>query len=200
MAAGAGRGEAWPFGDLPRHHFGAIAIDAPWRFASNSDARPGRNARGHYATMTVPEIACLPVEKLAAPDCWLFLWITAPFLALGAQTGICQAWGFRISTVGLTWIKRSEAGVLATGTGYTTRGNPEFVVIARKGRPARVSRGVHSVIEAPRREHSRKPDQFYASVDALVGNVAKVDLFARETRPGWVAWGNEIGRFAEAAE
>lgn len=191
---------AWPFGGLPRNHFGAIAIDPPWRFASNSDAKPGRSARGHYATMPVREIAGLPVGELAGEHCWGFLWIPAPFLAIGAHLPILKAWRFRVSTVGLTWIKRTASGALFRGLGYTTRGNPEFVVIARRGQPRRASKSVHSVIEALRREHSRKPDAFYDAVEALVGEVPKLELFSREVRPSWTQWGDELGHFAEAAE
>lgn len=199
MAGGARTG-TWPFIGLTPAHYGAMAVDPPWRFASNSNAKPGRSARGHYDTLSLAEIAALPFGELAADNCWAFLWIPAPFLAIGAHLPILKAWRFRVSTVGLTWIKRTESGALFTGLGYTTRGNPEFVVIARRGSPERASRSVHSVIEAARREHSRKPDQFYRAVEALVGGVPKADMFSREVRPGWDAWGNETGRFAEAAE
>lgn len=198
LVSGTDRG--WPFDDLPRRNFGAIAVDPPWRFASNSDTKPGRSARSHYDTLSLADIAALPVGELALPDAWCFLWIPAPFIAIGAHLPILKGWGFRISTLGLTWIKRTASGALFTGLGYTTRGNPEFVIVSRRGSPARVSRSVHSVIDAPRREHSRKPAEFHERVEALVGGVPKVELFARERRPGWSSWGDETERFAEAAE
>lgn len=95
----------WPFGDLPRGQFAAILADPPWRFKSNSTARPGRNAMGHYECMTVEEISALPVGELAAPDSALFLWITGPFLALGAHLPLMRAWGFKPSGMGFVWIK-----------------------------------------------------------------------------------------------
>jgi N6-adenosine-specific RNA methylase IME4 len=196
----SGKSRASSLDRLPRGHFGAIVADPPWDFSGNSVARPGKNARRHYACMSPAEIAWLPrVGELPARDCWLFLWITAPFLAAGAHAQIFAAWGFRVSTIGFTWIKRTASGGLFCGMGYTTRANPEFVVVGRRGQPARASASVHSVIEAPLREHSRKPDELYARVEALVGGAPKLELFARERRPGWTSWGDELGKWEPAA-
>ena len=184
------------FAPLRRASFGAIAIDPPWRFSSNSEDRPGRNAMRHYKCMRLPDLCALPVGELAAPDCWLFLWVTAPFLAQGDQRTLCEAWGFSSATIGFVWVKSNRAGPgLFQGLGHSTRQNAEFVVVGRRGRPVRASRSVHSVIVAPRREHSRKPDEFYARVERLVGDVPKAELFARERRGGWSSWGDEIGKF-----
>src|SRR6516162_2729852 len=84
--------------------FRAIVADPPWKFKSNSVDRPGRNALRHYKTMSLAEIAALPVKSIAADDCALFLWITAPFLAIGAHMPVLQAWGLKPSTI-LTWVK-----------------------------------------------------------------------------------------------
>lgn len=196
----------WPFGDLVPGHYTAICADPPWRFKSNSRKRPGRNAMRHYDTMTLDEIAALPVGKLAAPDCALFLWITSPFLAIGAHIPILETWGFRVSTIAFTWIKL-VAGAdsvafredqLTTGTGFTTRKNAEHVILAHRkgGRSVRQNAGVHEVILAPRREHSRKPAEFLKRVRAYVGpDVAICELFARERHPGVDGWGCELGVF-----
>jgi N6-adenosine-specific RNA methylase IME4 len=183
------------FEGLPLGRARAIAIDVPWRFKSNSIARPGRNAMRHYKCMSLAEIAALPVGGLAADDCWLLFWITAPFLAIGAHIPIFKAWDFRVSTVGFTWLKTTGNGTPAMRPGHATRIDTEFVVIGRRGKPKRHCRSVKAAIVAPAREHSRKPDEFYARADALVGRVTRYDVFARERRPGWLAWGDEVGLF-----
>jgi N6-adenosine-specific RNA methylase IME4 len=48
------------------------------------------------------------------------------------------------------------------------------------------------VIAAPRREHSRKPNEVYAIIEAMYPGLPKMELFARKARPGWAAWGNQI--------
>jgi len=185
----------FPFAPLKRRAYGAIVADPPWRFSGNSAERPGRNPRRHYRCMTVTELCEMPAGVLAADDCRLFLWVTAPFLAAGLHLPVVAAWGFRPSTVVFTWVKTNRDGSPFTGNGYHSRQNPEFVVLGVRGSPARASRSVHSVILAPRREHSRKPDDFYDRVATLTGDVARAELFAREERPGWDAWGDEVGKF-----
>jgi len=184
------------FAPLKRARFETMAIDPPWRFASNSLERPGRNATRHYRCMTIDEIAALPVAELAADNCRAYLWVTAPLLAAGAHRIIFDAWNFRISTIAFVWVKTNRDGEsLFTGMGYESRQNAEFVVLARRGRPQRLSRRVHSIIVAPRREHSRKPDEFYTRVEALAGSGPKADLFSRERRSGWEAFGDERDKF-----
>lgn len=195
----------WPFNDLKQGHYSAICIDPPWRFKSNSRRKPGRNAMRHYDTMTLDEIADLPIKKLAAPDSAIFLWITGPFLAIGAHIPILATWGFSPSSIAFVWIKL-KAGAddrlflggsdLTTGTGFTTRKNAEFCLLAKRGRSVRQDMGVHEVILEQRREHSRKPDQFYQRVRDYVGPEAPIcELFARQVRPGIDGWGCELQKF-----
>lgn len=173
-----------------------LVVDPPWYFSSNSVKKPGRNARRHYPTMKVAEIAAMPVGELAADDCWLFLWIPGPHFVLGAHLPILKAWGFEVSGIGFTWIKTNGiAGGLFFGGGFTTRKNAEFCVIARRGRPPIMARDVPEVIMAPRREHSRKPEEFKRRVLRLVGRKKTLELFAREPFAHWHRWGNEKDKF-----
>jgi N6-adenosine-specific RNA methylase IME4 len=194
----------WPFGELIPGRYAAIAVDPPWRFKSNSKRKPGRNAMRHYECMSLDEIAALPVKQLAAPDCALFLWITGPFLALGAHVPIMQTWGFKPSGLGFTWIKLKQGASerlfldmhdLAMGPGFTTRKNAEFCVIGKRGRSVRQDKGVHEVILERVREHSRKPDAFYKRIRSYVGSAPICELFARERRDGIDGWGNQLGMF-----
>lgn len=196
----------WPFGDLPRKHYRAICADPPWAFRSNSKAAPGRNAMRHYDCMSLDDIASMPVSDLAADNAALFLWITGPFLAIGAHLPIMKAWGFKPSGMGFVWIKLNPTAPLtqftqrdlATGGGFTTRKNAEFVLIGKRGKSVRESASVHEVMVEPRREHSRKPDTFFQRVEQYTSG-PYLDLFSRQRRPGWDSWGDEIERFAEAA-
>ncbi len=185
-----------------RNDYRVIAADLPWWFKSNSVGNPGRNALCHYQCMSLAEIMALPVGSIAADDCVRFLWITGPFLAIGAHVPVMDAWGFKPSGMGFVWIKLKPNAAsamfresdLATGTGFTTRKNAEYCLIGKRGLSVRRDAGVHEVIIAPRREHSRRPDQFYSRVEQYAEG-PYLDLFARQTRPGWDAFGNEKTKF-----
>ena len=84
------------------------------------------------------------------------------------------------------------------GTGYWFRSNPEISLLFTRGKPKRLHADICKLLIAPRREHSRKPDEQYDRIERLVGG-PYLELFARPTRPGWGAWGNETDRFSEAA-
>ena len=94
-----------PFDNLPKGAFRFAAIDPPWDFKSNSKNRPGRNARRHYKTMSLSEIAAMPVGDLLAPDSLVGLWITGPLLVTGAHIPIFKAWGVKPNAMGFVWIK-----------------------------------------------------------------------------------------------
>jgi N6-adenosine-specific RNA methylase IME4 len=185
-----------PFANL-RGPYRVIAADPPWRFKSNSVANSGRNALRHYACMTLDDIIALPVADIVAR----FMWIPGPFFAIGAHLPIMRAWGFKPSGMGFVWIKLNpnaspeifRQSDLAMGGGFTTRKNAEFCVLGKRGRSVRRDAGVHEVI-AKRREHSRKPDEFYHRVERYTGG-PRVDLFSRETRAGWDSFGLETSKF-----
>lgn len=150
-------------------------------------------AERHYPTMPLDEIKVVPVASLAATDCCLFLWTIDSFLPAALQVGI--AWGFVFKTVAFYWVKtarsHSTARPFPMGTGYWTRANPEQCLLFTRGRPKRLSGGVEKLIVAQRREHSRKPDEQYDRIEALVAG-PYCELFARHRRPGWDAWGNQL--------
>lgn len=164
----------------------------------------------HYATMTLDEIKALPVGDLAAKDCVLLLWAVDPMLPQAFEVG--EAWGFKYKTVAFYWAKErrvtSERHKLHSdpdhkrfpiGTGYWTRSNPEQCLLFVKGHPKRLSAAVRKLVISPRREHSRKPDVCKTDVERLVAG-PYCELFSRESRPGWDVWGDQVGKFAEAAE
>jgi N6-adenosine-specific RNA methylase IME4 len=144
--------------------FRCLVCDPPWLFKSNSVAKPGRNALRHYNCMSLAEIEAMPVAEIAADDAALFLWVPGPFLATGAHVRIMKAWGFKPTASGFVWVKTNRDGSLFCGTGFTTRKNAEFCILGKRGRSVRRAADVREVIMSPRREHSRKPPEFYDRV------------------------------------
>lgn len=172
--------------------YGAILLDPPWGF--DTFAKKGQvPARGEqpYPTMRLHEIAGLPIPDLAARDCALFLWQSDSLPR--AAVLLAEVWGFRLVTDNVfIWRKPS------IGMGYWSRKEGETVALLTRGRPKRLSKSVRQIMDAPRREHSRKPDEIYSRVQALVGG-PYLEMFARQEFPGWASWGNETGKFEVAA-
>lgn len=199
-----------PFAGLPRRLFGAIVADPPWQFNSLWGGRPvkteggypSRSIDAHYDTMTIEQIAALPVGELAADDCVLFLWTCWPVLQKSLP--VIEAWGFTYKTCAFSWMKADPYRLFAddktpvAGLGYWTRANTEPCLLATRGRPKRRHADVRQGIIAPRREHSRKPDCVAERVQRLVSG-PYLELFARAERPGWTCWGNEVGKFGDVA-
>ena len=171
--------------------YGIIYADPPWQYKVYSKKGAGRSAESHYPTMSIEDIRALPVGELADRDCALFLWITFPML-LDALS-VIKAWGFTYKTVAFAWVKQNKkANTLFWGMGYWTRANVELCILATKGRPRRKSAGVHQVVLAPVEEHSKKPDIVRDKIVTLMGDLPRIELFARQTPPGWDVWGNEV--------
>jgi N6-adenosine-specific RNA methylase IME4 len=181
-----------------------IYADPPWRFQNFSQKGEGRNAIAHYDCLDVETLADLPVAEYAEPDCTLLIWATDPLLPQALR--IIEAWDFKYKTVGFYWAKLNKTANSACftsddffcGLGYWTRANVEQCLLATRGNPRRLSRSVRKLCVAPRREHSRKPDQIYDRIEALVAG-PYLELFARETRPGWDHWGDQAGLFDRGA-
>lgn len=174
--------------DFAGQDFDVILADPPWSFSGNSAARPGRNVRRHYPTMTVAEIAAMPVREIAAPRALLLLWITVPHEHRANE--VIEAWGFRAKSR-LVWDKRR------IGTGYWARNQHEPLIVATRGRfPCpRPALFPTSIIPGERREHSRKPEWVQDVVDARMPDARRIELFARRQREGWTCWGNDADRF-----
>ena len=186
------------FDDLQRDAYGAIVADPPWHYRVWSAKGTGRSAEQHYPVMETEDIAALPVASLALPDCALFLWATSP--CIQAAFRVIEAWGFEYKTFAFTWVKRNrKSSGLFWGLGHWTRANPEFCLLATRGKPKRKAANVHSVIESPVMEHSRKPDESYVRVGRLV-NGPYCELFARRRRGGWDAWGYGVDEGAPVVE
>jgi len=196
--------------DLPRGYFKAILADPPWQFNNLWGGRPkkvngnypSRAIDSHYDTLTIDEICALPVNNVAADDCVLFMWTCWPVLQ--ASFRVIEAWGFKYKTCAFSWMKADPYRLFAdektpfAGLGYWTRANTEPCLLATRGKPKRIAADVRQGIIAPRREHSRKPDEVHDRVERLVAG-PYLELFGRQSRPGWTVWGNEATKFDEVA-
>jgi N6-adenosine-specific RNA methylase IME4 len=172
----------------PTTIFGVLYGDPPWRNEPYSrDTGMDRAADNHYPTMTVDEIKARGVPSIAAKDSVLFLWATVPMLPQALE--VMKAWGFEYKSC-VTWAK----GRL--GTGYWFINQTEFLLVGTRGDIPAPAPGTQwpSLIGAPAREHSRKPEVFAEMIEKFFPTLPKIELFARgEARPGWAAWGNEAG-------
>ena len=178
--------------------YGAIYADPPWHFKIRSPKGEGRSATQDYQCMSLDEICALPVQAIAAPDCALFIWITDPMLPTAFK--VIEAWGFTYKTVGFTWAKtNSKSPGYFTGMGYWTRANPEQCILATRGSPRRKAKDVRQLIVAPRQGHSRKPDEVRSRIERLVDG-PYLELFARQSTPGWSTWGDQPTLFDQVKE
>jgi len=133
----------------------------------------------------------LNVNSIADKDCILFIWVTFPCLIEGLE--LIKTWGFTYKTCGFTWVKKNKkTWSNFWGLGYWTRSNVELCLIATKGKPQRVSKSVHQVIESRIGRHSAKPPETRDKILELCGDLPRIELFARERVDGWDAFGNEI--------
>lgn len=188
--------QKWVFDPLQPHSFDIICADPPWHFkVRNEKTGIKKSAQAHYSVMSVDDIAALPVHELAARDAVLLLWVPAPLLPSGIAC--MKHWGFVYRT-NLVWRKVTKNGKNRWGPGFWARTLHEQVLLGTVGDPFRklCQKAFPSLFDGVAREHSRKPSEFYDLVDQCLDG-RKVDLFARESRPGWETWGLERTKYDE---
>ncbi len=177
--------------------FATVLIDPPWRFVN----RTGKMAPEHrrlrrYRTMSFEEITALPIGKLATPKGHLYLW--TPNALLAEALGIMREWGFVYKT-NLVWYKiRKDGGPDGRGVGFYFRNVTELLLFGVRGsfRTLPPGRRQVNLIPTQKREHSRKPEEFYDVIERCSPG-PRLELFARHHRAGWVQWGNELGKLPD---
>ena len=175
--------------------YGVVVADPPWTytFSTRTSEVAGTGWRGdagnHYKTMTLDQIKALPVQDWASPDSVLWLWAVNPMLP--AAFDVMQAWGYTYKTT-LTWAKTGKNGKPAFGMGYWLRGSSEHVLLGVRGKVKPQVRNACSWFASPRMEHSRKPDHVLDLAERYSPG-PYLEMFARRSRDGWDAWGDEIG-------
>lgn len=176
--------------DSARGGYEIIYADPPWKYVFSATAQ--RAVTNHYPVMTPEEMKCVPVKEIAADNSVLLMWATFP--KLKEALDLMDAWGFRYSTTAFVWIKQNKrTPSLFWGMGYYTRSNAEILLLGVKGKPLkRLSHSIHQIVFAPVAEHSKKPDVIREKIVELFGDLPRIELFARQTYPGWDCWGNEV--------
>lgn len=167
--------------------YNIIYADPPWRY---NDRKCNGACEHHYETMNIKDICKLPVSEISDKDSVLFLWVTYPMLR--EALALIEAWGFNYKTIGFQWIKQNKSGNgFFFGLGRWTRGNTECCLIATKGKPKRVNNSISQLIISPLRDHSKKPDETRDKIVTLMGDLPRIELFARDSADGWDCWGAE---------
>jgi N6-adenosine-specific RNA methylase IME4 len=161
-----------------------LYVDPPWRYDDFSTTSP-RAIEANYPTLPLERICVLPVSDLRAPSAVLFLWVLP--VILEKAFGVIGAWGFTYCT-GAVWRKDK------IGAGFYFRQQHEHLLVATRGdMPAPPPLGrPPSILDAPRRKHSRKPDEAYELFECMYPALPKIELFARgPASPGWATWGSQ---------
>lgn len=175
--------------NFPNKKYQIIYADPPWAYRDK--AKAGKRGVGYkYDIMPIEDVKNLQVEKLSNDDCVLFMWITFPHL--DECLSVVNSWGFKYKTVAFTWVKKYKNGDNFMGMGNWTRANAEICIIATKGKPKRIDAGVRQIVESIPERHSKKPDIVRDKIVKLLGDLPRIELFAREKVAGWDSWGNEI--------
>lgn len=176
---------------FPDKKYNIIYADPPWSYRDKA-VSGNRGASFKYPTQSKEWIQNLPVSDIADNDCSLFMWATAPQMPVAFD--VIKSWGFEYKTVAFTWVKTNKKSneTLFFGMGNWTRANSEFCLLATKGKPKRINASVHSVIISPIARHSEKPNETRKRIIRLMGDLPRIELFAREQREGFDVWGNEV--------
>ena len=182
-----------------------IYADPPWHFKSG--IRSSKKVNGKYLYYT-PDTTCgvsyptlsgeqikeLPVKELADDNCILFLWTTETALPLALE--VIKSWGFTYKNIGFIWNKKERSGKQVCFYGSWTMRGSEICLLATRGKIHKYIKSfkVRQLVEAirDRKVHSRKPDEVRNRIVQLMGDLPRIELFAREKVEGWDCWGNEV--------
>lgn len=167
-----------------------IYADPPWNYRDKALAG-NRGASCKYTVHTEEWLCNLPIADIADDNSALFMWVTMP--KLSECWPVISSWGFTYKTVAFTWVKRNKnVNSWFMGMGQWTRANPELCLLATRGSPKRISASVHSIVEEKIERHSKKPGVVRERIVELFGDLPRIELFARDTAPGWGCIGDEV--------
>lgn len=180
-----------------KNKFKTILADPPWQFQNRTGKMAPEHKRlSRYGTMKLDEILGLPVANLAEETAHLYLWVPNALLPEGLR--VMEAWGFQYKS-NLVWHKiRKDGGPDGRGVGFYFRNVTELVLFGVRGKNARTldaGRRQVNFLATQKREHSRKPDEFYDIVESCSPG-PYLELFARGSRKGWSTWGNQADDYS----
>ena len=174
-----------------------IYADPPWDFRGYDLKKEARYVGNKYKVQSKEWIENLAIKEISDENCVLFLWTTMP--KLNEVFDLIRKWGFEYKTVAFTWVKKNKkSNSWFWGMGRWTRANAELCLLATKGNPKKISSSVHSVIDTSIEEHSKKPSEVRKRIVELMGDLPRIELFARKKNTlfdefkGWDVWGNEV--------
>lgn len=170
-----------PFSDKK---YQIIYADPPWEWQTYSDKGRKKTSDKHYPLMRIDDIKDLPVCEIADKDCILFMWVQDAHLENAIKIG--NSWGFQYKTIAFVWDKQNF------GMGYWTRKGAEICLLFKRGYPRRKSGGVRQFISKRVKQHSKKPDEVRDRIVELMGDLPRIELFARQKVEGWDAIGYDI--------
>src|SRR6185437_3095913 len=173
--------------------FATIVADPPWQFQNRTGKMAPEHKRlNRYGTMELDEILGLPVRALADEPAHLYLWVPNALLPDGLR--VMEAWGFQYKS-NIVWHKiRKDGGPDGRGVGFYFRNVTELLLFGVRGKNVRTlapGRRQVNLLTAAKREHSRKPPAFHELIERCSPG-PYLELFAREHRPGWAQWGDEL--------
>ena len=177
--------------------FSTVLADPPWRFQNRTGKMaPEHHRLSRYDTLDLDAIKGLPVADVTSDPAHLYLWVPNALLPDGLA--VMEAWGFAYKS-NIVWHKiRKDGGSDGRGVGFYFRNVTELVLFGVRGKNARTAapgRRQVNLLGTRKREHSRKPDELYDIIEACSPG-AKLELFARGPRPGWVNWGDQASEYA----
>jgi len=173
---------------FPDKKYNIIYADPAWSYKGEM---MNSSVTDHYSVMTIDDIVNLPVKDIADNNCILFMWVTLP--KLNEFMKVVNGWGFEYKTTAFVWVKKNKkTDSFFMGLGRWTRANPEICILATKGKISRLRADIRQLQIHPIEKHSKKPDIFKELITDLVGDLPRIELFARETAEGWDSWGNEV--------
>ena len=179
--------------------YNVIYADPAWSYYNDSTAKTDCTTvkgmrRPPYPVMSTESIKELKVSEIAAENAILFIWTTDYHLEKCMQ--VIKAWGFEYKTVGFVWAKKTKKGTPVCFMGaYTMKSGTELCLLATKGKNAHKfvkKHNVKSLIESERMEHSKKPDEVRERIVELLGDIPRIELFARQKVEGWDAMGFDV--------
>lgn len=180
-----------------RNNYRIVLADPPWSYYGdpNKDQAAGK----HYPLMQTADICKLPVASMVQKPAVCFMWATGPKLPDALE--VMRAWGFHYRGIAYVWVKTSSGGKIIHGQGVRptfVKPTTELVLVGStnvRGRAwSLLTESQGQVVLAPRpaNKHSAKPAEFHDRIVQLLGDVPRIELFARQRVAGWDAWGNEV--------
>lgn len=176
---------------LPAKQYSVIYADPPWAYSQGGNTKSSHGiAKQHYPTMTTAEICALPVREIVRDGAACFMWATFPNITEAIK--VMEAWGFTYKTAAFVWVKKNrKQGGNFMGLGAYTRANAEVCLLGVtpgfKAKTQIRAHNVHQIIEAPFEGHSKKPDETRQRIVELLGDVPRLEMFARQRADGWDA-------------